>query len=441
VKNNPHAMRGYLADWGDAFARNALAVSDLAGFKSECEHRPLGERRAFELPRVRRAVERHTIDAISWEQSVLIRNGLRWKPRLTLQSFAAYTPELLELNARCFEGSRAPEFVLVKLQTIDNRLPTMDDGLALQVIARDYEAELVENGLLLLRRNPRAEPGPPPTTLIERYVNFGETVDLRALPGRCQLLSLDIEYTAWGRLCAWIDKSPPLFIELQMASGETRRHRIVPGMMKTGVILNPLIETAEQWQGWYTGAELPRVAQVRVAFAIGQELYAQRIRMRVVQADGIVPRTAEVLRGELEYSMFDTVPTRTQGAMLEDPLQIDGQEVLQVEVPSLLVFDVPPGKHVLSGQYGVPPGAYLQGKSDGVSFRAVMRTKDSPEWSILLERFLDPKRIEADRGLMELEVPFENSTPAQVSLRTGPGPRDDTIDDVGCWTAVRISNR
>ena len=435
----PDPVRELSSWWLGRVSDNATALYDLRGWKADCEEKLAAVREEFALPRARQVVGQRPIDVINWEQSTLIVNGFHWKPRLTFQSYSAYTPRLLELNARAFEGEDALEFLLFKLQAIDGRMPTMDDGLALQAIARDYEPVLAEKGLLLLRRNPRSEPGPPMDTQLERTIEFDETVDLSGLAGQCHALSLDIEYTLLGRIRTWIDHAPPLFIELHTDTGEVRQYRIVPGMMKTGVILNPLMDTTEDWRDWYTGVDLPRVVALRVLSPAAPEMFVPQMRLRVVQADRIVPRDAGHMRTFLEYSMFDALPIRVQTSS-SSPIILDGEEALLVHTPSELVFEVAPGRHVLTGKYGLFPRAYLEGRTDGATFSVELSTQAGQDSHALFEEFIDPARDEAQRGLIDLRILFENRSPAHLILRTGPGPQQDATHDLALWSAIRISD-
>src|SRR5678816_4565138 len=107
--------------------------------------------------------------------------------------------------------------------------------------------------------------------------------------------------TLWGRIRTWIAHSPPIYFELSTDTNEVRKYHIVPGMMKTGVILNPLIDTEAQWEGWYTGMKLPRVVSLRLLTPPAPEMIVPHVRLRLVQADRLIPRDAKQLRDALEY--------------------------------------------------------------------------------------------------------------------------------------------
>src|SRR5258705_7284630 len=99
---------------------------------------------------------------------------------------------------------------------------------------------------------------------IDRTVEFVGVVDLRDAPGRCQLIALDIRYTLLGRLRTVLYNAPRLILEVRTDAGEQRSFRVVPGMVRTGVILNPLILDLDDWLRWGLGDGLPRVTSVRL---------------------------------------------------------------------------------------------------------------------------------------------------------------------------------
>jgi hypothetical protein len=211
-------------------------------------------------------------------------------------------------------------------------------------------------------------------------------------------------------------------------------------MMKTGVILNPLIDTQAEWEGWYTGMKLSRVVSLRLLTPPVPEMIAPHVRLRLVQADRLIPRDSRQLRDALAYPMFETTPVSVEGPSPRVQVMVDGNETLLVRTPSVMTFDVAPGKHVLTGKYGLLERSYTEGSTDGATFSVTLRPKEGKGSRVLFKVFLEPQRVEADRGLIDMRVPFESDTPAQLLLRTGPGPRNDPTHDLTLWSAIRIGD-
>lgn len=186
-----------------------------------------------------------SIDLIGFEQGRLFFNDLDYRPRPVIQSYAAYTPALAARNAAHFLGPQRPDFVLFDPgETIDGRLPMMDDGAALLVVLGNYRALGRDGKYLLLQRRDDAPRPPQPELLAERELRWGENVDLTAFGSEVLAFSLEVTPSAAGRLAGLLFQSLPPQIVLDAGDGE-RRYRLVPGMLATPVLLSPHLRTSE----------------------------------------------------------------------------------------------------------------------------------------------------------------------------------------------------
>jgi hypothetical protein len=433
----PSALR---IEISDPFHRVAAHVRDLVHpieFSSRMARDVPDDAWMTDLPRTRAIVGTSTIDMVSFLQIALFRNGLRWSPRPVFQSYAALTPELADMNARFYASARAPEFVLFYLQTIDSRLPTMDDAAVLAILARDYEPVLREKGFLLLRRSPRAGSAAAAETVLERDGAFGETIDLRGVAGRCTLLRLDIRPTLAGRLWTMLDAAPPLFAEFGLDDGSTAAGRIVPDMMRGGVVVDPMIRTEKDWLAWYTGKPLPHPVSLRILPPDRAWMYEPRIGVRLVREDAIVPPARPGLEAALTYSVFAVRPVDVVSD--RNPVRdiVQKTDVLRLSATSKMIFDVSPGSHQLTATFGLVAGQRPGTPSEAAVFSAVL-VRAGAEDRVLFERRLDPRHVEEERKLQTLAVPFTCDAPAQLELRAVSGPRAEAARDAACWSAIGI---
>jgi len=414
--------------------RNVGWITDLGGARAECESRHDSARAEVSLPRTRAAVGDRPIDVISYQQQVLLLNDLAWRPRPVFQGYVALGPELQKLNAGFLESDRAPEFVLFHLETIDGRLPAMDDALALQVVARDYEAVLAESGFLLLRRNPRE--AATDEVVIERTLAFGETLDLSGLEGSCHVLELDVPASLLVRLRTLLESAPPLAMEIGLDSGRTAEVRIVPAMMRSGVVLDPFLGTQRDWIAWYTGQKLERPVRLKIIEPRSPALCGETIVVRVLRRNGIAPRVRTDLAAEALFSLFKTRPSDGRAALPFAFGHFLGTEVLLSPAPSEISFGVTAGAHTLRGRYGILPRNWQSGRTGGAVFSAVLRIPGRED-VLVFEKLLDPTGIEADRRLRFLEVPFDAPAAGALLLRTEPGPGPGPCRETA-WTAVEV---
>ena len=199
------------------------------------------------------------------EQAVALLNDLNFRPRPSFVSYSTYTPWLMDLDVAYYCSPQAPDFVLFKLVSIDDRLPTLQSGPLLLLLAEYYQPVLTENGYVLFqRREPPRAAGLPAAfpVLSEGDLTVGQPLPL-ALDGTvwCQL---EMRETFWGKLRRMFYQLPAVWMSVG-TDQSSAKFRIVPQMTASGFLLNPLILTGDDFTRWLAGQPLPRVVSVRVA--------------------------------------------------------------------------------------------------------------------------------------------------------------------------------
>jgi hypothetical protein len=244
--------------------RNHLTYIFLPGttkLKLEANRQELATQ--FALPKMKARIGKDTVDIFSHHQGVLFLNDLNWSPRPVLHGYSTYTQKLLALNAEFFRSSQAPQFVILKLDTIDGRFPTADDGLALKEILSCYRPLFDERGYLLMERVSVAEK-PEPSKVVEFVSRFDESIELNAKPGSYQTMGLRVRLSTRGRLQKLFYQAPKLYIELTMSDGTSKSFRLVPAMVEQGVLLNPLLRNTNDLEDFLEGRQAIHVEQIRI---------------------------------------------------------------------------------------------------------------------------------------------------------------------------------
>ncbi len=139
-----------------------------------------------------------------------------------------------------------------------------------------------------------------------------------------------------------------------------------------------------------------------------------------------------------KYSMFSLVPDETAAFTTPSEVQIDGHAALVMHAPSLMVFTPPPSAVRVRGNFGYPPGAYLNGgNTDGAEFRVLWAT--DTERRLLFSQLIRPVQEPKDRGLHHFEVDLRNLPKGgHLQLEISPGPRDEHSWDWTAWSDVVI---
>lgn len=205
-------------------------------------------------------VPRLRTDIYAYEQSCLLAAGLPWQPRPVLQSYSAYTPALARLNENHLRGADAPQQLLYRLQTIDGRLPALDDGVSLPAMLDNYT--LADRGPHWLRLLAR-----PTTVAASRYEALGSVQAqlgqaMTVPPSLPIFTEITIRPTLWGRLLALLYKPPRLFLQLTLADGRVVTQRVHANMMESGFLLSPWLSTNDDVAALFDGT-LPAGPAVR----------------------------------------------------------------------------------------------------------------------------------------------------------------------------------
>jgi hypothetical protein len=194
-----------------------------------------------------------TTDIYSFDQSYLIASGNLWNPRPVLQSYSAYTPKLAEKNRNHLLGGRAPDNVIFKVEPLDGRLPSLEDGASWPVLLTRYQPTALENGFLFLHRLPFTSGQSQLQPLAGDGIHkFGDVV---AVPNVASpvFAELAIRPSILGRLADVFFKSNELQISLNLEDGTTKTYRIIAEMAKSEFMLSPLVQDTIDFALLYGG--------------------------------------------------------------------------------------------------------------------------------------------------------------------------------------------
>ena len=266
-----------------------------SGIKASLQTAAIQSAGNWDLPGVRRIIQKQSVDVFGNENFVALVNDFNYQPRPTFQSYACYTPRLQALNSAYYRSRQAPAFVLGSLDTTDDHLPATEDGDTLLELLRRYHPLLEEKGFLLFAQNARAAPADTtstptqPSRISQQIIEVGRDTPLQKEAG-FHLLSLDIKPT-------WLDKARsialrpmPVYLVISTEDGSTRRYRIVPKMAENMFLLDPLLENTRDLLSLYNGEGLKRVRAFRVEVPGHQGWWKQRQVKAIILTCPSVPR-------------------------------------------------------------------------------------------------------------------------------------------------------
>ncbi|HWA71907.1 MAG TPA: hypothetical protein VG937_06235 [Polyangiaceae bacterium] len=228
-----------------------------------------------------------TVDVYRTEQSLALAHNMKWNPRLVFQSFAAYTPSLIEQNRQHLLGPSSPDSLILDLSTVDDRYPMLDDGISLLEILSRYKLVGLPRDLALFVKR---------TSPIKYRLDHLRTINARFatdihVPGdehRLLWVCLDFQKSLGGRL-AFLYRAPLVDLGVRLADGQTKHYRIIPTMTGAGFLLSPLVATSLQYAflNDESAAAAPTSAQVvgiEVTIEDGFEwMYKKRLGVRLYE--------------------------------------------------------------------------------------------------------------------------------------------------------------
>ena len=398
------------------------------------------EMNRYDMPRTRAVVGDHPLDVLGFDQAVAIYNHFNYHPRPVFQSYSAYTPELAKLNLDFYRSVRAPEYVLLKMHSIDERLPIMDDAAVFYLVTQRYKYVLTEKSFQLwVRTGAPAAPDAEPR-LVERKTLALEEVWSLASHGEQPLwIRIDLRPTLLGRLRTFFYKPPMLRLAIHDSLGRITTYRMPAPIGRAGFIINPVIDDLLAFTRYASDRPdrlthtimLTLAAEDRKYFAPAAQVELSELKPSTAAVEFFINQNRE------RFFMFKSVPVSFEANNPPSHEQINTRDVMVMHAPSELIFDVPDGAAEASGLFGFLAAAYQDGNhTNGAEFVVVW--SDGRETVELFRRFLNPLGKTEDRGLHEFRVDLRRFNGGRLFLRTLPGPYNDMAWDWTAWTAIEI---
>ena len=255
--------------------------------------------------------------------------------------------------------------------------------------------------------------------------------------------AVDIRKSMLGRVVTLLFKMPAITMSVSTKDGRTQAYRMVPGTMREGFLLAPLIVEQDDF--------LDLFAPDRAA-VIHSEVESIRFDMPPSWA----PLFDELI--DVRFDRLEFEPALNQGAtrILRDdkpmallkrsapasplvrPLSILGTtDALLAHAPTRLSISVPPESGKLSLKYGIDPASLLPPNEGGDGVTFIVEASTTATSSELWRRHLDPKRDATQQGpqMLTLDVPRGTT---KVILKTDAGPSGNSAWDWSYWADLQF---
>lgn len=222
----------------------------------------------FVPQRLLSSLRQRTVNALPWDDSMVLDSHLRWDPVPVPQSYAAYTSQLDRLDAAQLASPEGASRLIVSLLDIDGRYLFWDPPALWDTVLSRYRCEVTTGRSAILdRRAPRLGSA---RTLNQTTAALGEwvTVPPTSLPYEFA----DVHFTSSleGKAIGFVLRGSPLVATIRLSNGALAGPlRLIATTAGDGLYLSHYITTARQLCGVLGGAaqSAPSIVAIRFAAA------------------------------------------------------------------------------------------------------------------------------------------------------------------------------
>ena len=255
--------------------KNLKTLFQLRKLQQHLDAKLTAQRAVEDLPAIRALVGRAPVDMLGYSQGALLLNGLNYRPRPVIQSYSAYDPWLLKKNSSYYEGRDAPEFVVYRMESIDDRFPTLDDSAALAALLRRYSPVITEKSYLLWRKNEKATAPIGTAPSAPARFRFEQEIPVPDSGGAAQWVTIRLRLSLLGRIREFLFQMPEVRIRVLTDQAVWKDYRLIPGIAEAGFLLNPFIATTADAADLHAGILRRKIRALKLTVLPATQRYFQ----------------------------------------------------------------------------------------------------------------------------------------------------------------------
>lgn len=186
---------------------------------------------------------RGTVDVYNFNNSVAIASTGSYIPRPIFQGYQTFDGYFSKINLKHLEKN-PPDNVLFRVETIDDRYPTLDEGISWPSIFDNYDMDTIQKGYLFLKKSEKSFKIKNLRSLAALQASFDQSIVVPS--DRIVFVKLKFKKTLLGQLATLIFKTTNVFVKVQTQDGKSHTYRLIPRMAETGFYLSPLMRGNEE---------------------------------------------------------------------------------------------------------------------------------------------------------------------------------------------------
>jgi hypothetical protein len=197
-----------------------------------------------------------TTDVYSFGQSAVLAAGLNWDPRPVLQSYSAYTPALLRADAAHLSSPSGPENIVFAVQSIDSKLPALDDGASWPLLLTDYQFTGFagrattqfdgDGGIVAILKRRKLPNHFTLQPVLTGMINLGTIVPLPASAGLVWA-EVTLKPSLAGKLLTLLYKPSELMIAYNLTGGQSIGFHYFAGGGESGFLIAPVVRNTQDF--------------------------------------------------------------------------------------------------------------------------------------------------------------------------------------------------
>ncbi|SDF72664.1 hypothetical protein SAMN05421825_1965 [Epilithonimonas hungarica] len=224
------------------------------GIKLRSQHKKLKTEYQKKLDDINKQIQLPILsgssDIYNFEQSYLLASKNIWNPRPVFQSYTAYTKELLYANRDHLLSDKSPDNLFFKVETIDGRLPSTEDGNSWPLILSNYKPIKFENDYLILKKRYEQNRDIKLDLIQKQSGRLNQEIKI---PDHTGLLfcRIKIEPTFLGKFITRFFRSDKLYIITKENNNSEKKYKLISGMVETDYLISPLVEDTKDYYNLY----------------------------------------------------------------------------------------------------------------------------------------------------------------------------------------------
>jgi hypothetical protein len=227
-----------------------------------------------------------------------------------------------------------------------------------------------------------------------------------------------------GRLRALLYKPPQLALVTTDGMHRESRYRLIPAIAADGFLLQPLLETAEDYAAFVRGVGAKWLSDIRFEPAPGEAEFWLNGTVRLFEIPELPVSSTGLMQEYVDAGIMNRAPLGVSSGVAVELFRLNGEGALMVHAPGEIGFAPKSDWRRLVGHFGFRDGAYSNGgHTPGAIFVVEAQGRDG-QVATLWRRVLLPTSREADRGDQQISLDLPRDI-QRLTLRTLPAVPGD----------------